>query len=203
MGSFTNALEDGIEFTPNMRGYWYKIPCEICGRKIRSSQYSRKRTYLCDYCKGVIKERKKVEIPSTETKHDRRFNSAVENIRKTVKDFQKYEKAIEVAKGRAYQYGSIPEAMVAIELLKNKFKIIPQQKIGRYKVDFAIPEIKVVFEVDGKLYHSNLQSERERDFVIHQTLGFQWMVIHYPAEYVLKDITKVAPFIREYIKGNK
>lgn len=202
MSSYTNALEDGIETIPNNRGDWYMIPCEVCGRKIRSTQYSRKRTYLCDYCKGVIKKKQKVEIPSTETKYDRRFNSAVENIRKAVKDFKSYEKAIEVAKGRSYQYGSIPEAMVAIELLKNKYKIVPQQKIGKYKVDFVIPEIKVVLEVDGKLYHSDIRAEGERDFVIHQSLGIKWMVIHYPAEYVIKDITKLVPFIKEYIKGN-
>ena len=110
------------------------------------------------------------------------------SISKRKENFKSYEKAIEVAKGRSYQYGSIPEAMVAIELLKNKYKIVPQQKIGKYKVDFVIPQIKVVLEVDGKLYHSDIRAEGERDFVIHQSLGIKWMVIHYPAEYVTKDI---------------
>lgn len=195
------AEQDGVVIIPGNYGRKiYLIPCEVCGRKINRTQYSRKRTYLCDYCKGVIKEKKKVEIPSTETKPEIRFKAAVENVKKKVKDFGPYEKAVEIAKTRAYQYGSIPEAMVAIELLKNKFKIIPQQKIGKYKADFVIPSIKVVLEVDGKLYHYDMQKEAARDFYITHSLGNEWTMIHLPAEYVLKDITKIVPFIKAYIK---
>lgn len=52
--SIVHAREDGIEIVrKNFREIYY-IPCEICGKKIMRTQYSRKRTYLCDYCKGVI-----------------------------------------------------------------------------------------------------------------------------------------------------
>lgn len=173
----------------------YYIPCEICGRKVWRTQYSRKRTYLCDYCKGVIKEKKKIEIPDVRTQYDKRFKKAVDNIKHAVKDFEQYEKAISIAETRAYCYGSIPEAMVAIELLKNRLKIIPQQKAGKYKVDFVIPSLKIILEIDGKLYHNDLAKEGERDFYLQAKFGTGWTIIHFPAEYVTKDITKLVQFI--------
>ena len=118
-----------------------------------------------------------------------------EKVKKQVKNFDKYDKAVRVARTRAYQYASIPEAMLAIELLKNKLKIIPQQKIGKYKADFVIPSMKFVVEVDGELYHSDLGKEAERDFYINRTLGFDWKVVHIPARYILEDVTKVTKYI--------
>jgi len=195
------AIEDGITVTRNSRGRKiYSIPCEICRKKIESVQYSRNHTYICGYCKNVIKEKEKALMPDVETKYDRRFSSAIENIEKQVKDVKKYDKAIKAAETRMYRYDSIPEAMVAIELLKNKIKIIPQQKIGRYKADFALPEPKVILEVDGELYHTSLEKEGMRDMAIIGMMGKDWKVVHIPSQYVLKDITKVVPYIKAYLE---
>lgn len=186
------ALQDGVTYCGRNI---YLIPCEICGELIKRTQYSRKRTYICDSCKKIIKEKKEGKKPDTDSRHDKRFNCAVEKVKKQVKNFDKYDKAVRVARTRAYQYASIPEAMLAIELLKNKLKIIPQQKIGKYKADFVIPSMKFVVEVDGELYHSDLGKEAERDFYINRTLGFDWKVVHIPARYVLEDVTKVTKYI--------
>lgn len=196
------AEEDGIEIIPGKRGYIYKVPCEICGRRVTRTQYSRKRTYICDYCKGVINKKKKAEIPesTSETKNETRFRKAVENIKKATKNkFSQYEKAIAAASTRMYKYGSIPEAMVAIELLKNKYRIIPQQRLGKCRVDFVLPDEKIVLEVDGKTYHHDIEKERERDYELYKHLGLGWLVIHIPAEYISENITKLVPKIKEYV----
>ena len=39
---YCDAIEDGIETVGGKFGYYYRIPCEICGEKIRRTQYSRK-----------------------------------------------------------------------------------------------------------------------------------------------------------------
>lgn len=195
--SHHEAIEDGIKIMHDIFGrYTYEIPCEICGKKIIRTQYSRKRTYICDYCKGMIREKKKYSILETTTKHELRFKKAVEEIKKSVGDFETYQKSIEVAKTRSELYGSIPEAMAAIELLKNGFKIIPQQKIGKFKVDFAIPSIKVILEIDGKIYHKNTDKEAYRDYYIYTKLGMDWKIIHYPAERLYKEIKKLVPYIK-------
>lgn len=204
-GSFYWAKADGIEMEPcKNRGTAYLIPCEVCGEIIRKPQYSRKRNYICDYCKGLIKKKEKIvleHLDGVETKEERRFRKAVENIEKQVKNFKAYEKAIEVAKTRQGRYGSIPEAMVAIELIKNKHKIIPQQRVGKYRVDFVIPEIKLVVEVDGKIFHQNNREKAyDRDAAIQIALGTGWKIIHIPAELVAKRITRLETAIRTMLE---
>lgn len=208
--SYKEAIYDGIETYYDKhyacRGghgcQMYKIPCEKCGKIMTKTQYSRKRTYLCDYCKGLIRKKKELllsdELMNVETKAEKRFNKAVEEIKKQVKDFSKYEKAISIAKTREEHYGSIPETMVAIELLKLKYKIIPQQKIDKYKVDFAIPDQKMIIEVDGEIFHKD-RYKNDREAVIQLTLGFDWKIVHIPAELIRKDITKLKQAINVYI----
>ena len=179
-------LEFGVE---RIDERCFKIPCEICGRKIRRTQFSPKRNYICDYCKGLIKEKRKVKIPNAETKCERRFKNAVEEIKNQVKNFDDYERAIKLAKTRCKLYGSIPEAMVCIELLRLNHKVIPQQKIGKYKVDFVVKDLKTVIEVDGEIYHRKINSDREA--MIQVSLGMEWKIKHVPAELIRKDIQKL------------
>ena len=134
------------------------------------------------------------ELAEVETKREKQFNHAVEKIEKQVKDFSKYENAIKIAKTRAELYGSIPEAMVAIELLKLKYKIIPQQKIKKYKVDFVLPTQKIVIEVDGSIFHKNIYNS-EREAIIQMSLGLDWKIIHIPAEKIAENITKLQEII--------
>lgn len=199
--SYEEALLDNIEYVPSPYGRGtYLIPCEMnCGRKVKKYQYSRKRTYICDYCKGKIAEKKKAfelsqEIMDCRTKKEVQFDKAVERIKQQVDDFEKYEKAIKAAETRCEKYGSIPEAMVAIELLKIGFQIIPQQKIGRYKPDFVIPKQKLCIEVDGSVYHS--QANNKREATIQLSLGLDWKIIHIPAELIEKNIKKLKTIIR-------
>lgn len=199
MGSYLNALADGIECRRNERGHsYYSIPCETCGKEIRSTRYIRSVTYLCPYCKKVAKVKQKIaleQISGIETPCDKRFARAVEKIEKQVNDFPKYQKAIELAKTRAENYGSIPEAMVAIELLKNGHRVIPQQKVGKYRIDFVLPQHKIAIEVDGELYHRNNRNP-EREGTLQLSLGLDWKIAHIPSELIAKDIKKLERIIR-------
>ena len=205
MASLEEMEEMGVQCMPAKWGGrpYYLIPCEICGRKISRTQFSLKRTYVCDYCKGLIKKKQRAAIPkeleNVETRREKQFRHAVEKIEKQVDDFEKYKKSIEIAKTRAENYGSIPEAMVAIELLKLGFKIIPQQKIKNYKVDFAIPKEKIVIEVDGSIYHKDIY-KGDREATIQLSLGLDWKIIHIPAEYIEKNITKLKSVIAKFYK---
>lgn len=205
MGSYQQAIEDNIEIEVVERGfhdsrctptvtYYYKIPCEMCGRVLRRIQYSRKRHYVCDYCRGVVKKKEKLlideHILNTKTQKEKQFDKAVEELKSQVGDkFIEYQSCIETARKRVESYGSIPEVLVAIELLKLKYRIIPQQKIGNYKVDFAIPQHKIIIEVDGITYHRKINHKRESS--IQLSIGLDWNIIHIPAEYIRKDISKL------------
>lgn len=199
---YREAIEDGIKTIGTSRVAYY-IPCEICGKEIKKTQYSRKRTYVCDYCKGLIKKKERAAIPkeleNVETRREKQFRHAVEKIKNQVNNFEKYEKAIEIAKTRTELYGSIPETMVAIELIRLGYKIIPQQKIKNYKVDFTIPKEKIVIEVDGSVYHKDIY-KGDREAIIQLSLGLDWKIIHIPAELIAEDITKLKNAISIFYK---
>lgn len=197
------AKRDGIEIvrgrgrggTTNV----YLIPCENCKEIIRKLVYSSEKTYYCDYCKLKIKKKEKIlneEIIDIKTKKEIAFTKATNRIEKQVKDFGAYSDAISLAARRSENYGSIPEAMVAIELVKLGYKVIPQQKIGKYRVDFLLKEQKVVIEVDGKIYHKNIYNG-DREATIQLSLGLDWKIIHIPAELISKDIKKLSIIIEK------
>ena len=199
---YADAIDDGIRIVEGRRNCYY-IPCEICRREIRRTQYSRKRTYICDYCKGVIKKKEKIliseELKNTKTRREKQFDKAIDEIKKQCKNFDEYEKAISIARQRVELYGSTPEAMVAIELIKLGYNIIPQQKVGKYKVDFAIPSEKIIIEVDGEIYHKDI-NKGDREAVIQLSFGLEWRIIHIPAEKISKNIKKLKNVIEAFKK---
>ena len=81
-----------------------------------------------------------------------------------------------------------------INLAALEYKIIPQQQIKRFRVDFAIPKEKLIIEVDGAVYHKNIYSN-SREAEIQYKLGMDWKIIHIPAEMIENDITKVKDII--------
>ena len=177
--SRADAIRDGVEIVEDGRwGCYYKIPCAQCGNTYGSRQYTGNRIYLCPTCREINKKKRK---------------AAVEG----------YERAVEICRKATFKYGSTPEAMLAIELVKNKYKIIPQQKIGSYHVDFALPDEKLIIEVDGSIYHANTQKELEREAAINYRIGFDWHFIHIPAESISKDVRKVVRLLKKRDTGDK
>lgn len=172
----------------------YLIPCRQCGELVKRYSYGRKMKYICDRCKFGNKEEKneiaRAWFDEIETKEERRFNKALDKIQKQVRDFSKYEKAVEIARKQHRKYGSVPEAMVAVELIRLGYSIIPQQKVGKYRVDFYIPKEKLVVEVDGALYHRNIYA-KPREGEINLMLGLDTRIIHIPAELIEKQIWKL------------
>lgn len=172
----------------------YTVHCDICGEPIRTPFYNTDNVYKCESCKDKeietsrrIKKLLKNKIEYEEAievgidyDHYKRFESAVSNFG------IKYYCAIEQASSVMDKFGSIPEAIACIELLYIGAKVIPQQKIGRYVVDFCLPDEKLIIEIDGALYHQNPNKEYWRDVAIKNLVGEEWMIKHIPAE-SLKD----------------
>lgn len=87
--------------------------------------------------------------------------------------------------------------MVAIELVRLGHRVIPQQKIGKYRVDFLLKDVKMVIEVDGDLYHKD-QFKGDREATIQFSLGMDWKIVHVPAELISKDIRKLKKIIETF-----
>ena len=192
-------FKDGSYLTEDKKLH---VPCSVCGEFITTTQRGRREYRVCEECKKKIRAMKPIpkEVKAEQKdKFERRFDRAVEKIKKQVGNFEEYKRAIELAETRMYQYGSSPEAMVAIELLRLKYRVIPQQKIDRYTVDFALPDEKLIIEIDGSLYHAKNKTP-DREARIQFAIGFDWKIIHIPAELIEKDIRKLQKCIDLYLK---
>lgn len=192
------AEKDGVQ---KYRGFFYP-KCSVCEDEyVRIRFYRQHQIYVCDKCKRVIQKLRfeRHNDPDVRSRIEKRFDRAVEKLRKQGCGSD-WDKAIEVARTKIEEYGSVPEAMMAIALLHYHYKIIPQQKVGQYTVDFAIPKEQIVVEVDGSLYHKNYTKEADRDSRVIMMLGVGWDVMHVPAEAVEKDIYNAIDF---YVKRQK
>lgn len=168
--------------------------CKKCSDEYIYRKYkSNSSASYCPNCAKAIAEKKKQEDPRD--KYEKRFDEAVDVLRDTVRDINIYKQSIETAKKRMYFYGSIPEVLTAIMLLKLGYSIIPQQQVGKYIVDFLLPKQKMVIEVDGELYH---RRKTHREAEIQIMLGMDWKIIHIPSELIRCDATKLKEYIDIY-----
>lgn len=197
-----DAKRDGIKVTlegNDSRKYRaYHIICENCGLEYIKRRYNSSDEHLCDKCRYMrtkkIQAKEKIDLEGVQTKNEIKFEKAIEEMKKQVVWNGMYQMCAETARKRVEFYGSIPEMMVAIQLLYLGYRITPQQKIGKYRVDFLIPRKKIVLEIDGKIFHTKQNSNREA--TIQLSLGLDWNIIHVPAELIRNDILKLEQILQ-------
>lgn len=109
-----------------------------------------------------------------------------------------YEYRASTIKVQKYLYANIDkfdsadEIIAAIVLIHNGLQIIPQYKIGNYQVDFYIPSLKIVLEIDGELYHGKVKyRDSQRDAEIKEMLGDGWEIVRIGAKYIEQNCTKL------------
>ena len=209
------AEADGIKYhkTENdgmqrqVFGYTFEIPCEICGKIYEQRVYRSSDRHVCQYCKRIDKMQdnlvKQAILDKLYTPGQQRFSKARELYSQQVKNAKNKDRAIEVAEKACDKFDSIPEAMVGIELIRLGYKVFPQHKIGQYRVDFAIPEQKIIVEVDGNLYHKDKTKCLQRDAAIGYIIGFDWVIVHVPAELIQKDIKKLKSCIEKMLQHQR
>lgn len=201
--SYNEAVEDGVRHVNEPGNGWYYPPCSICGAEVPSWGYQRGKQYRCKQCKFVEsladKEDRKNERADVKEK---KFQNATQRIAKVakLKDIPLYESAAEIIHKKLHKdkwFDSTEEIMVAIELVKNKVKAMHQVKLGKYRADFVLPDLKIVLEVDGVCYHTERTRQKEelRDSLIVAALGPEWEVIRITDELINQNITRLVKAI--------
>lgn len=85
---------------------------------------------------------------------------------------------------KGFVFRSVEEACVALECEKEGINYIPNYKIGPYTVDFIFPKMKVIFEVDGSLYHTDEDKDFLRERSIMSYVGEEYEIVRIEAESV-------------------
>lgn len=200
--SYKEALEDGILFLQNKQGYnTYFVPCHICGASVPNWGYRRNIKYTCENCRNKLIE--KAREDKNEDLKKRRFENAIKRLSKVV-EIEKYKNAISNIEKILYTRGwfqSTEEIMVAIELKKRNVKFIHQYKIENYKIDFLLPEIKVILEIDG-VFH-NKEKDENRDEILKYKFGDEWEIIRIKTDLINENISKLTKAINRIVAYRK
>lgn len=203
---YKEAVEDNIKIKRNetsMGRTVYYPKCSICGVEMLSYNYIRKFKYICERCriKMHMEDKEKKASLDTQSK-DRKLDNAIKRIKKQVGNkIKEYERPVEIIKKYLYRdkwFESTEEIMVALELIRRKIKLKHQVKMGIYRVDFILPDEKVVLEVDGTIFHTEKTKEKEdvRDNVIILNLGPSWEVVRITDVLINQNIRRLLPAIR-------
>lgn len=179
--------------------------------EVEPSKYYR---CYCDECMERIHQQEEAEANEyIRLKKKRMFLTACETLEKQHTDMYKFKESIDVVEefvaNNPDKFDSSYEMLSAIVLVHNKVHAKTQFKVGRYQVDFLLPELKCVLEIDGDRHKNRQAYDTKRDRAIKQMLGDEWEVVRIKTEYLdqnakalPKAITKVLAKRRNMIHSS-
>lgn len=168
--------------------------CVICGSKFESN----KNKYYCDKCDEKIKLVKKLEMVDNAEKL---INKKPRNLRRIIDDIDVSEN-VKIIKKRIIngidKFSSVPEVLVAIQMQRIDLEYQTQKEIAGKKVDFYLPTIKIILEIDGDIYHLDQNKTFIRDRQIMSEIGEDWEIVHISSKDVPRytwNLKEALPFI--------
>lgn len=160
---------------------WKRVYCSCCAQK----------------CKEEAEETKRIYI-STKTKM--LLERAITFLERQKIGIYEYEEAIkavsEYAEEKPEKFDSSYEMIAAIILIHNRVETKLQWKVDKYTVDFCLPELKCILEIDGERHEHRHLYDSNRDIKLRQILGAEWEVVRIPTQYLEKNAKMLLPAIK-------
>ena len=201
--SYYEALADNIRISKKNGFTIYSPPCHICGASVESWNYVSGLQYTCTACREMLID----SHNQTSNKQQDCLNRAIKRISK-ITDISKYKHGIQWVQdniGKSGWFQSTEEVMVTLELIRRKVNAHHQVKVYNYVVDFVLPEMKVILEIDGKLYHGKEKKQYEtiRDELICEKFGEEWELIRIDTENINTNVTRLLLAINAVLRRRK
>ena len=122
----------------------------------------------------------------------------------TFSKYKRFARAVERhSADNPESYKSAHEMVTAIVLLSEGIDFEVNHKIGKYIVDFYIPDWSLIVEIDGDLHKHSEKYDSNRDIILRKTLGDEWEVIRIPTKYVEQDPELIPRAIQELAKQKR
>lgn len=169
--------------------------CLICGEEFESGKTN---AYSCDKCESKIRLIKKMEMVDKAQRELEKRTGKMKSF-KLKRDMSRYVKPVkERVMNGTDNFSSMPEAVVAIQMERINLEYETQKMIAGTKVDFYIPEIRIILEVDGSIYHSDKDKTFLRDRQIMRAVGEKWEIVHINSDKIPKytwNLRNALPFV--------
>jgi very-short-patch-repair endonuclease len=95
------------------------------------------------------------------------------------------------------EYKSGEEVVAALILMDNGFEFEANKRIGRYVVDFYIPKLKAILEIDGREHDLRTIYDSKRDLEIRQSLPPDWEIVRIKTEFVAVNPSKIPEAVEQ------
>ena len=163
--------------------YWND---KLIGKK--PVDYSNMRKY-CEACyNSIVADREKDLQEYLRLKTKIMTERAIRILERQNLDVYEYEEAIksvaEYAIDKPDKFMSSHEMIAAVILIYNRVETKIQFKIGKHAVDFYLPTLKAVLEVDGYMHDFQAEKDSKRDIDVRSALGGDWEVVRIPTKYI-------------------
>ena len=168
--------------------------CETCGKVLPCVEEDETRRHYCEQCeqakKNEAKEAYKEYMRLKNAMTIERATRRIENHKGDKNRFSHYRAAIDIVSeymdAHLGTIASTEEAICAIVLIADEIHVKCQQKIGNHRVDFILPELKIVLEVDGYMHDYRKLKDSKRDLDIMKIQGAGWEIVRIPTHYINK-----------------
>lgn len=163
------------------------------------------------YCEDCLNEalRKEAEERTLFVKLRKRemIRKACDMLERQRTNMYEYKEAIEVVQDfvedNVDKIDSSYEALAAIVLVHNRIYSKMQHKVGPYQVDFLLPDLMVVLEIDGERHKHKKEYDSLRDRQIKEILGDGWEIIRISTDRLDEDAKKLPEAIYKVIEYRK
>lgn len=159
-----------------------------------------KRWYCNDCYERVAKERKDDRIEYVRLKKKLMFERATRILERQDVDIYEYKEALEAvsdySKNNPNKFDSSHEMIAAAIIIYNELPVKIHYKVAGVEVDFYIPDMKAVLEVDGFYHEWQKLKDYERDIKVRNELGTDHEVVRIDTKYIEQNAELLVEAIR-------
>lgn len=174
----------------------FDSPCWRCGKSLSFLTKNPILRPFCDECEKAHEAEKSERLQEyirlkMHVMHER----ALRMLEKQQIGIAVYREAanavLEFALEDCERFASSHEMIAAMELIRSHVKVKVQQKILKHRVDFVIPELKVILEIDGYMHDYSELKDSKRDIDVRAHLGGDWEIVRIPTKYLEQNAGKL------------
>ena len=181
----TRPVFDGFGWREPELSEKHRCYCDRCFKKVEETEAEERRLYI---------KLKKREM----------FRKAVKLLESQSTDMYEYKEAIEVVhdflEDNVDKFDSSYEVLTAIILVHNRIYSKMQYRVGSYQVDFLLPDLLVVLEIDGERHKNRKDYDSVRDKEIKKILGPHWQIIRIDTDNLDKNAKKIPEAINKVLE---
>lgn len=181
----TRQFYDGFSWIEPEPSKYHRCYCEECFETELSTEQEERKLY--------VKLRKR-----------EMFRKAVDLLEKQHTNMYEYREAVAVVsdflEDNVDKFDSSYEVLTAIVLVQNRIYSKMQYRVGKYQVDFLLPDLLVVLEIDGERHKHKKDYDSVRDKEIKEMLGPHWEIIRIPTDRLDKNAKKIPEAIEKVLE---